>query len=149
MLLWLGCTLSYGQQSVPSSGGNGSGSGGSVSYSIGQTVYTTNTGSGGNVSQGVQQVYQIVTLINDELASKMSLNVYPNPTTDLLVLQLDLLDKSNLNYQLIDMQGNLKFSNSINNHETLIDASTFSSGTYLLNILNKNVQIQSFKIIKK
>lgn len=35
------------QNAIPASGGNASGSGDSVSYSIGQVDYTTNTGTSG------------------------------------------------------------------------------------------------------
>ena len=40
----------YAQQTIPASGGDAAGSGGSFSYSVGQLVYTTNLGSG-TVSQ--------------------------------------------------------------------------------------------------
>ncbi|MFT6196114.1 MAG: hypothetical protein ACJAXY_000429, partial [Nonlabens sp.] len=45
--------LMYSQQTIPTSGGDATGSGGSSSYTVGQLVYTTNTGSG-TVIQGVQ-----------------------------------------------------------------------------------------------
>ena len=46
--------LMYSQETIPASGGAAIGSGGTSSYSVGQLVYTTNTGSG-TVTQGVQQ----------------------------------------------------------------------------------------------
>jgi hypothetical protein len=36
----------YGQDAIPASGGAAIGSGGTSSYSVGQLVYTTTTGSG-------------------------------------------------------------------------------------------------------
>ena len=47
------------QQNTVASGGMATGSGGSVSYSIGQIDYITATGTGGTASQGVQQVYRL------------------------------------------------------------------------------------------
>jgi hypothetical protein len=41
------------QNAIPASGGNATGSGGSVSYTFGQVVYTTKSGTGGSVAQGV------------------------------------------------------------------------------------------------
>jgi hypothetical protein len=41
------------QDAIPVSGGEAAGSGDTVSYSVGQLVYTTNIGSG-TVTQGVQ-----------------------------------------------------------------------------------------------
>ncbi len=42
------------QQTAPASGGQSSGCGGSVSYSIGQVFYSTHTGEGGTVAEGAQ-----------------------------------------------------------------------------------------------
>ncbi len=50
-----GIEACFAQQSVNTSGANGSGSGGSVSLSIGQVVYNFTTGTTGQVNQGVQQ----------------------------------------------------------------------------------------------
>ena len=59
--LLLGLATVFGtaqaQQSVNTTGGNASGSGGSVSYSVGQVVYTYHSSSSGQMNQGVQQVF--------------------------------------------------------------------------------------------
>ena len=55
LLLGLGLTA-QAQQATTATGGNASGSGGTVAYSVGQIVYTTNTGSTGSVAQGMQQL---------------------------------------------------------------------------------------------
>jgi len=47
------------QETIPASGGKASGSGGTASYSFGQVVYTTYTGTNGLVAQGVQQPFEI------------------------------------------------------------------------------------------
>ena len=57
-LLW--GSFAQAQESVNSTGGNATGSGGTVAYSVGQVVYTANTGSSGNVEQGVQHAYEIL-----------------------------------------------------------------------------------------
>ena len=54
--------LVQAQQTIPAAGHDISGSGGSVSYTIGQLVYTTNIGANNSLAQGVQQVYEISTL---------------------------------------------------------------------------------------
>ncbi len=59
LLLGLGLTGLQAQTSVNATGGNASGSGGSASYSVGQVVYTTHTGTNGSVAQGVQQPFEI------------------------------------------------------------------------------------------
>jgi hypothetical protein len=51
----------YGQQVVLGGGGEATGSGGTVSYSIGQIAYTSK-GAGGTVSEGVQQAFEVTNL---------------------------------------------------------------------------------------
>jgi len=110
LLLGLGLSTLQAQEAIPASGGNASGSGGSVSYSIGQMVYSTNTGTNGSVAQGVQQPYEISEVIGLEEAKGINLKciAFPNPTTDFLTLKVDVsatLKFQTLNYQLYDISG--------------------------------------------
>jgi hypothetical protein len=59
ILLVLSPTGLQAQEDIPATGGDASGSGGLVSYSIGQVVYITNTGTNSSEAQGVQQPYDI------------------------------------------------------------------------------------------
>ena len=68
--------LSYAQESANASGGNATGSGGTLAYSIGQIVFTTNTGSTGSVAQGVQHGYEIYLVGIKETTLNISLNVF-------------------------------------------------------------------------
>ncbi len=52
-------TSANAQQNTVGAGGLATGTGGSVSYSIGQLDYVTASGSGGSASQGMQQVYKV------------------------------------------------------------------------------------------
>ncbi|MFA5432205.1 MAG: hypothetical protein WC319_04945 [Candidatus Paceibacterota bacterium] len=91
LLLGLGLTGLQAQTSVNATGGNALGGGGSASYSVGQVVYATNTGTNGSVAQGVQQPYDIsvVTEIEEAKGINLSILAYPNPTTDYLTLSID------------------------------------------------------------
>ena len=74
-LLGLGLTGLQAQEAVLASGGDTSGSGGSISYSVGQVVYTTNTGTSGySVAEGVQQPYEIsvVTSLDKSINIKLT-----------------------------------------------------------------------------
>lgn len=75
------------QEYNPASGGNASGGGGSVSYTVGQVAYNSNTGVTGSVSQGIQQPYEIlvVTGIEDAPGITLQYSVYPNPAKDILI----------------------------------------------------------------
>lgn len=149
-MLGFGLTGVQAQTSVNASGGNATGSGGSVAYSIGQVVYTTNTDASGSVSQGVQQAYEIFTVGIKETKLNISLSVFPNPTADNLTLQISDYNNEKLSYQLLDMQGKLLNNGQVTTQQTQINTANLPAATYLINVLNQeNKKIQTFKIIKK
>jgi hypothetical protein len=150
LLLGLGLTGLQAQESVYATGGNASGSGGSVSYSVGQVVYTTNTGTNGSVAQGVQQPFEIsvVTGLEEAKSITISVTAYPNPTTDYLTLSIDNFEISKLSYQLYDMQGKLLQSEKINDSQTSITMSNLVPATYFLKVIQNNKEVKTFKIIK-
>jgi len=51
LLFCIGIDL-QAQEAVSASSGNAAGSGGTVSYTIGQVAYTTNTGASGSITLG-------------------------------------------------------------------------------------------------
>lgn len=138
------------QESVNATGGDASGSGGSASYSVGQVVYTTNTGTSGSVAQGVQQPIEIsvVTGIEEANVIKLSVSAYPNPAIDHLTLSISEFDISNLSCQLYDMQGKLLQTKKLTGTETQIDMSTYVASAYYVKVIQGNREIKTFKIIK-
>jgi hypothetical protein len=152
LLLLSGIGLSglQAQEAIHATGGDASGSGGSASYSVGQLVYTTNTGTNGSVAQGVQQPYEIsvVTAIEDAKEINLSVTAYPNPTAGYLTLSIDGFDISNLSYQLYDMQGGLLQNEKIAGKQTSIAMSHLMPATYFVKVMDNNKELKTFKIIK-
>lgn len=150
LLLLLQCIPKMqAQKGVVSSGGNATGTGGSVSYSIGQMDYITETGTGGTATQGVQQPYEIVTLVGEEFIDiTLQMIVYPNPTSSFVNLKIDNFNLEELNYQLYDLNGRLISDKKITQTETQIQLENYPSAIYLLNVNQKNKTIKTFKIIK-
>jgi hypothetical protein len=141
--------LAQAQESTNASGGDATGSGGTVAYSIGQVVYTTNAESNGSVAQGVQHAYEIFTLGIKETELNISLTAFPNPTTDNLTLQVSDYNNEKLSYQLFDMQGKQLSNGQITAQQTQINMTSLPTATYFINVVNQeNKQVQSFKIIK-
>lgn len=140
----------YAQSGTNASGGEGSGNGGTVSFSIGQTSYNSNKASNGSVSEGVQQPFEISVLSTQENMEgiQLSINAYPNPTSDHLTLSILNLEETNLSYQLFDIQGRMINNESITNSLTNISMANLVSSTYILKIFKKNHNIKTFKIIK-
>ncbi len=142
-------SLAQAQESINTTGGNATGSGGNVSYSIGQVAYTTNTGSNGSVAQGVQQPYEILTVALNENEPKISLSVFPNPVADNIILQVNELEQSTLNFQLCDAQGKQISKGQIITKQTQINTAGLATATYFIHVVNQeNKKVQTFKIIK-
>ena len=146
-LLW--SCFSQAQESVNASGSNALGIGGSVSYSVGQIVYMTNSGNSGSEAQGVQQAYEISMLDVKNTAFNISLSAFPNPTPDNLTLQINSFNNEKLSYELYDMQGKQLDKGQITEEQTHINTSSLPSSIYFIYVVDKdNKQVQSFKIIK-
>lgn len=150
LILLLGITGVHAQEAVPAAGGNASGSGGSISYTIGQMAYTPNSGTTGSVSQGVQQPYEILVLtgVDERWDVDLSMKAYPNPTNNFLTLHLNNSELSGLAYQLCDMNGRLLESKMVRSSETTILMNQYSSSVYFLKVIQNNNAIKTFKIIK-
>jgi hypothetical protein len=147
-LLGIGLTAKS-QQVTTASGGNASGSGGTVAYSVGQIVYTSNTGTTGSVSQGVQQPYEISIVLGiDNHSISLEVSAYPNPTTDYLKLNVGKAEFSTLNFQLHDISGKLIESRKITNTTETIRMENLLSAIYFLKVTNNNNEVKTFKIIK-
>lgn len=150
LLFGFGLTGLQAQESVNATGGNASGGGGSVSYSVGQAVYTTNTATSGSLSEGVQQPYEIsvVTFVEEAKGINLSVSAYPNPTNDYLTLSIGEFDISNLSYQLYDMNGKLLQNEKITGNQTSIVMSNLVPATYFVKVIQGNKEVKTFKIIK-
>ena len=141
------------QETSTATGGNASGSGGSVSYSVGQVVFNTNIGTNGSVAQGVQQPFEIsvVTGIAEAKGINLSVSAYPNPTADFLNLKVDAsptLSIQSLSYQLYDMNGKLLENKNLESNETSIVMSNLVPANYFLKVIQSDKEVKTFKIIK-
>lgn len=144
------CTsAAQAQESTNSSGGNATGNGGTVSYSIGQVVYNFNAGNAGSVAQGVQHSFEILPVGITEKSLNISLTIFPNPTAENLILQANNCSNEKLLYQLLDIKGKQLSTGQIISQQTQINTASLSNATYFINVINQeNQKLQSFKIIK-
>jgi hypothetical protein len=144
-------SILFGQQAVLTAGADVAGTGGTVSYSVGQVVCQTHTGTSGSVTEGVQQPYEISVLssIKATTGITMTCSAYPNPTADYLILKVENYAFDNLRYQLFDMQGKLLESKIITSDQTNIPMNAFTPATYLLKVIHPNNEITTFSIIKR
>jgi hypothetical protein len=137
------------QNGTVASGGEATGSGGKVSYSIGQVNYISVTNSGGQVNQGLQQPFEIyVNTGIEETNIDLNYSVYPNPAKDNLNLKIVGDNYSSLRFVLTAMDGKLLMDEFIKNKNTTISMQAFANGTYVLSVLQESKKIKSYNIIK-
>ena len=140
-----------GQQTIPATGGNASGSGGSVSYTVGQILSSSISGANGSVVQGVQQPYEIsvVTALRNTEDISLKCSVYPNPTAGLTKLVFESPDFENLRFRLYDINGILLQDEKVESRETEISLENLSPSVYFLKVLRNSSEVKVFKIVKK
>lgn len=142
--------LVQSQESLAISGGEASGSGGTSSYTLGQVFYTTTNTSTGSVGQGVQQSFELFTLSNPQLTTvHLEAVIYPNPSSDYVVLNITDTALTDLSYVLVDIRGQVISNQKISSLDTQISLHGLSIGTYVLKVSKKNSELKMFKIIKK
>jgi len=144
---FLGLGGLHAQESPVAAGSEATGTGGTASYTVGQVVYTTNTGTNGSVAQGVQQPYEISTTAGIDIKTiNLELSVFPNPTQSEITLKVENVE--GLTYQVFDMQGKLIDSKTVLNAETILNFDNQESATYLIKVSKNNTPIKTFSVVK-
>ncbi len=137
------------------SGGDAEGNTGSVSYTVGQIVYTTISGDSALVAQGIQQPYEITvaTAIKNTEDILLDAVAYPNPVRNLLKLRMKNRNFGHIYYQMFDNNGNVIEQKEVTGSETFIPMQRFPRATYYLKVIYKGNAsekgMKTFKIIKK
>ena len=149
-LLGFGLTGIQAQEVITASGGEATGSNGTVSYTLGQLFYSTHSGTDGTIAEGVQQPYEIsvVTGIEDFEGISLECMVYPNPTSNFLQLKVESEKIQDLSYQLFDMKGNLLKTQNLTTDKTAIKMENLPPSVYFLKLMEGNKEAKTFKIIK-
>ncbi len=139
------------QEAISATGGDASGNGGTVSYTVGQVAFLNITESTGYVLQGVQQPYEIYLVTGIEKANGVSLDciIYPNPVQEHLQLKIQGLSWEKLHWGIYDSGGKLLKSENISNSLSTIPVADLAQGIYLFLVSDKQKGvIKTFQIIK-
>ncbi len=142
--------LSLTAQNGPvASGGDASGAGGSASYSVGQIDYITASGSGGTITQGLQQPYEIMVVTGvEQISISLAASAYPNPATDLLTLSFEKDPDQDMMYAVYDEQGKMLRIQKISSKEEKIAMNDMAKAVYFIKVIRNNKELKTFKIIK-
>ena len=144
------CAFSFGTFAQPhdlvsASGASFQNSSGFISYSVGEPVISTLSSTGAILSQGFHQtrLRSGVPVINQP---EIQMNVFPNPVTDKLMLQIE--NPLQFEYRVHDIGGRLMFRGEILGEHTEIDFSAMAPAVYLLSVTNKESKLRIFQIVK-
>lgn len=136
------------QSGSVASGNDLTGSGGSVSFSLGQVAYSYHEGTTGSVNQGLQQPYELFVVgVDDFPEILLGVSIAPNPVVDELTLSVGKWIEG-LSYALYDDLGRILISAPISSSTTLIEMKNYPPASYFIRVHQQQTQIKSFKIIK-
>jgi len=148
-LLCCGAVTSVSAQQVISSGGASAvGTGVQLSWTIGETVIETFTGSSAILTQGFHQTRLTITAVDPTLFPGLEVSVYPNPVSTQLRVKISGERIQNLSYQLFNAEGKAILNKLVDNPEALINMEIYTSGIYLLKFFREDDPLKTFKIIK-
>ncbi len=150
ILLLVPISLLKAQSAVLATGADATGGNGSVSYSVGQIDYLIK-GSNREISEGVQQVYEITSLSTNETSTSTEKDIllYPNPFKDYLYLDFTTNNFKGSEYQIFDGQGKLIKIGKIIQSKSEFNFSFLPSAMYIIRINQNGENIKTFKVIKK
>ena len=122
-----------------------------IDWTIGELAITTMQNTTQQITQGFHQANYIITNVNDLPKEIGHIQVYPNPTSDRIEMELNFDKTRNVKIHLIDPTGRLiwvKQENGIK-IKKVENIANLSDGTYFLNFLIDNRQyLQTYKIQK-
>ncbi len=138
----------YSQQVISSAGTTATSTTAQLSWTVGEPVIETLTGSSAMLTQGFHQSRFVVTSFDLIGMQGISMSVYPNPVTDDLLLNItgDRID--NFGYSLYDFSGKMLLSAKPEKLPETIGMGNFPAGSYLLKVTGRNGSTQTFKIVK-
>ena len=153
LFMVFGFSIVYSQSLKPAviatSGSFYANSNNSVSWTIGECIPETFANTVNKLTQGFQQGVYDINTVADFTENGASINLFPNPATDFVNLEILQKDIKEYSYQLFDSNGKCLKNEKITSTKSQIDLIGFARNTYILNVYTGNqIILKSFKIIK-
>lgn len=125
----------------------------SLSWTLGEIAIETLEKDGGvTLTQGFQQGYFEITSIGEPLSDEFQLNVYPNPASEFIWVDLKTSKIKSALVEIYNMEGKLVYNNKWEfvNGPNKIMINKLSSSQYILRVSDSSGKvIQTFKLIKR
>ena len=141
----------FGQNSVHSSWGEGVGSGGNVTFSIGQLfIKNVNIPETGKILEGVQHPLEILNSnLNEGLDYVDEIILYPNPSSGEINLLISEFIPSLFQYEIFNSLGQSVIKDVIYESHSKINLQYLATGSYRLEIKKQIDVIKVFQVIKR
>ena len=146
-------TQSIAPQSVNSGGTKMTQANGSLSFTVGELVVLSQTDSDGNTLGGGFTAGATLTTVSiqETDAAVLDVTVFPNPTAELVNIQINHSTIDQVVVTITDLQGKEVYNGKYAGISNVIGINTASyvTGTYVLSLKNLNNQVLgTYKIIK-
>jgi len=160
LLCMISCCAGYTQQLTPqslnSAGAKLSQGNGSLSFTVGELNVLKAAGSNGNsvgggFTNGAVSSTSVVTMLRPN-QQVLELQVFPNPTTDLLQVQIHSSSLPRLTLTVQDLQGREVYRGDYAALNGMIGINTaaYAKGSYILSVRDEQQSlIGTYKIIKQ
>lgn len=136
------------QQNTVGAGGEATGSGGTVSFSVGQIDFSSQSGTSGSITQGVQQPLEFFNVGIAEQKADFTVLMYPNPVVAELHVDLQNVSLEKLTYVLTDVTGKIIETKNIDQEQLTITMVELSRANYFLNFIREGEIVGSYQIVK-
>jgi hypothetical protein len=150
-LLFFAPLFCYSQEVVSSGGEQFSNAEGSFTFTIGEPVIETFTGTENILTQGFQQNYEAILSVSSIPFSNI-FSIYPNPFNDVLIIDYSKTTDKAITVSLQDLNGKVimtKIYSSLSpNNSIELLLSDLSDGLYLLNIIISNDLTTTYRVVK-
>ncbi len=138
--------VSLSQEVISSSGNYSESSSNSLSWTIGELACSTLINSNSILTQGFQQSGISVANTKTDIGLDIKINVFPNPAAEYLNISIE--NYYNMRYQFLDTTGKILSSNLLRSNITKVLLSSYSNGSYILRLINKDNKTKTFLIVK-
>lgn len=147
------CTFSFSlsaQFAVSASGTDISGTGGSISYTVGQVACEMYLDASGSAALGVQQPNEIYVYpgIISPMVITPFVSVFPIPVHNLLTIELDEDPETQVVAMLYDITGKILEQITISSRQAVLDMGHYARAVYLLRVYQGDHNSQVFRVVK-
>lgn len=120
-------------------------------YLIGPTFYGVfSNRKVSSVTEATTTYTPVITSISENEFNNLNITVYPNPTNDLVLLQVGDLVRHDLDIQLYDISGKMLMQTKLIKGNTIayFDTQTLYDGSYFIKISNGNISTTKKVVIR-